>query len=135
MVKPKFNVMKKKNSAPKNSRSFLFSVFPAALIAAFGFLTFSTPQGAPDMSPYGTLQDTLPGDTIDDPVPSDTMGFPGDDPTQDTSAYPNEDFFPADTTDDGNDIFPTEDDPFPVDTAGEGETFEPMPSDTSDFTP
>lgn len=106
-------------------KPFLYSVFPIALFAAFGIFNATTPGAAPEVNFNGVLTDTLPGDTIDDPIPADTMGFPGDKPTEDTSAYPTEDFFPADTTEDEQ----------PVDTAGAGEGFDPMPVDTNGFNP
>ena len=127
--------MKKNDLNPKIKKPVLFSVFPVALIAAFGYFTATTSPAPPEMNISGILADTLPGDTIDDPIPSDTMGYPEDDPQEDTSAYPTEDFFPADTTDEDEPAF-DEPVPEPLDTAGSGGGFDdPMPADTNGFNP
>lgn len=104
-----FNIMKKNSLNPK--KPFLFSVFPIALIAAFGALTATT-STPPEINPDGVIIDTLPGDTTGDPATTDTAGFPTEEPAEGVAP----------------------DDAEAVDTAGSGGVFDdPVPADTNGF--
>lgn len=113
--------MKRNHFISKLKQPILYSVFPLALFAAYGTMKNTSSAIPPGINPGVMAADTLPGDTID-PLQEDTMGYPGDTLPKDTSAFPSEDFFPADTTGDV----------FPADTAGAGEGFDdPFPADTN----
>lgn len=99
--------MKKNSLNPK--KPFLFSVFPIALIAAFGALTATT-STPPEISPNRVLIDTLPDDTAEEPAEADTSGFPVEEPAEGVT--------PEDETLDTAGAGGVFDDPAPVDTNG-----------------